>query len=253
MEFIVSYGMPYSGTTVFAKCLAKAIDGGTLNSRAEGVWEVQEVRPDQAEGLLKARWSPKTELLDHSLIDYWKSIAAASGRNYIVEKSPPLMFHRETLKSLIPELREFVLLRDPIQIYLSSRKRQIIDGCRLRKRRKQLELTTREWTESWCQVYLCRLDCLMQIYLDGVELIVFDDFIKDPETYLTGLKTLAGIPVEGVSSKLEVKGKEPEDIRSRDKNPDEWLSDWEYELITNSLNSSAAHNQLFNKSFAISA
>ena len=253
VEFIISYGMPFSGTTVFAKALAQAIDAGILNSRAEGAWEVMHVKPEQADELIDRRWNPKTELVDGELIDYWLSLAESLNKQYVVEKSPPLMFHREALKKHIPEMRELVMVRDPVQLYLSSRRRQKVDGRRLRTKAQQLEKTTRNWTVNWFNSYFKRLQKLTEILSDGVELVVYEDFVQDPDGYISNLSTLKDIPRKSVADVIEVKKTEVEKIEKRDKVPEEWLSEWELEYIQTTLLGNAVYRNLYQKTQALQA
>lgn len=245
MEFIVSYGMPYSGTTVFAKSLATAIDACTVNSRAEGVWELTGAKPDLAEGLLKARWNPNTPLVDRELVDHWLQMVEGTGKQYLVEKSPPLMFHRASLQRCVDVIREFVLIRDPVQLYLSNRKRQKIGGRRLKSKQEQMEKTTPEWTEKWFDLYFHRLDKMTEILSDGAELIVYEDFVADPDGYLEKLSVLNGITINKLADSIEVKGEQAEPIEIRDKVPEEWLSDWELSYIESTLNENTVYRNLY--------
>jgi len=227
--------MPYSGTTVFAKALAKSIDGCTVNPRAEGIWELSNLKPDSCDAVLKSRWNPETELVDRELVSHWKSLVNSSGKRYIVEKSPPLMFHRQSLKEHIPEPRELVLVRDPVQLYLSNRKRQKIDGKRLKTKTQQLEETTPAWTKAWFETFFRRLEKISEIVDDGVELVVYEDFIKSPECCFRNLSALHGISIGEVANSVKVKNQVVEKIELRDKVPGEWLSNWEIDLIGNAL------------------
>lgn len=236
--------MPYSGTTVFAKALASAVNAITLNARAEGIQEIRRIKPECAAGILKHKWDPRSELLDESLIGHWKTLAEESGKNYVVEKSPSLMVHRSRLKEMLPESIEFLLVRNPVQQYLSQRKRQVINGVRLRTKELQLENTSQQWTESWFRKYYERLRILTHIAEDGVEVVSYEQFLNDPGNTLRSLSGLGDIDTSGLTGTVVVKGSEPEEIKSRDKIPSEWLSKWESSYIRDSLKN---HREMLQK------
>lgn len=144
------------------------------------------------------------------------------------------MFHRVALKQFLPTCRELILLRDPMQLYLSSRKRIRIDGKRLHSKEQYASHLTLDWTKRWFNEYFKRIEKLYENSEDGVQYIHYEKFLEDPDFFLN-LQILEDISLNRPPDNLKVKGKNSEKIAVRDKKPEEWLSKDELNYVNKFL------------------
>jgi hypothetical protein len=168
-----------------------------IYARSDGFWENRKnfvEREKLVSGLQMANQS------DSAVFDLLMSLYAGD-KCIRGEKTPGHVFHVPTLLSWFPEARFIHIIRDLRAVYVSQQKKKMKQKGEKITRRHQFVRKNKRLHEYYVManisahwIRVMQLDGLYrERYSDRYLSLKYEDFVKDPESSLSGICTFAGI------------------------------------------------------------